>query len=337
MTRPLVLLDLANSRVHLFASDESGGSVYTKSSSLSSITFPTGLGTLVMHDDSHQDINNVTSTKQNLSAGSGLLVLASNDTTDRYWHHYDSLGSTPSGPTASFTANPSSGDAPLAVTFTDTSTGGPTSWSWDFTDDGTVDATTQNAAHTYTAAGTYTARLTVSNTNGTSSTTRTVTVSEPGGGGTQTFAPSDDTYANSSSPTQVNGNTNNLRVRAGSTNLHTYLRFTVSGVGSISDARVRLWVLEPGVDGGGLQQTTTTAWSEGSLNWTNRPAPTGPVLDTAGAAATGTWVELDVSAVVTGDGTYSFVLINGANDLVRYASSEASNAAQRPQLVVTTP
>jgi PKD repeat protein len=246
-------------------------------------------------------------------------------------------GGTPSGPTASFTANPSSGDAPLAVTFTDTSTGGPTSWAWDFTDDGTVDATTQNAAHTYTAAGTYTARLTVSNTNGTSSTTRTVTVSEPGGGGTQTFAPSDDTYANSSSPTQVNGNTNNLRVRAGSTNLHTYLKFTVSGVGSISDARVRLWVLEPGVDGGGLQQTTTTAWSEGSLNWTNRPAPTGPVLDTAGAAATGTWVELDVSAVVTGDGTYSFVLINGANDLVRYASSEASNAAQRPQLVVTTP
>ena len=52
-----------------------------------------------------------------------------------------------SPPVASFTANPTSGNAPLAVTFADTSTGGPTSWQWDFGDgtglDGPVPAGSQ--------------------------------------------------------------------------------------------------------------------------------------------------------------------------------------------------
>ena len=37
-------------------------------------------------------------------------------------------------PIASFTANVISGSAPLKVIFTDTSTGAPTSWYWDFGD-----------------------------------------------------------------------------------------------------------------------------------------------------------------------------------------------------------
>jgi len=67
-------------------------------------------------------------------------------------------------PTASFSAAPTSGTAPLAVQFTDTSSGSPTAWTWNF-GDGTG-ATTQNPAHTYTAAGTYTVTLTVSNSAG---------------------------------------------------------------------------------------------------------------------------------------------------------------------------
>ena len=47
------------------------------------------------------------------------------------------------------------------VGFTDTSAGQPTSWQWDFQDDGTVDSTIQNAAFVYPAAGLYTVRLTV--------------------------------------------------------------------------------------------------------------------------------------------------------------------------------
>ncbi|MDW5549990.1 PKD domain-containing protein, partial [Methanosarcina sp.] len=67
-------------------------------------------------------------------------------------------------PVASFSSNANSGNAPLSVTFTDTSTGSPTSWKWDF-GDGTY-STVQNPTHIYSTAGKYTVTLTASNTAG---------------------------------------------------------------------------------------------------------------------------------------------------------------------------
>jgi len=68
---------------------------------------------------------------------------------------------------ANFTADTTSGSAPLAVNFTDISTGTPTSWTWDFGDSG--NSTEQNPTHTYTSEGTYTVELTVSNSLGSDS------------------------------------------------------------------------------------------------------------------------------------------------------------------------
>ncbi|MBN2002709.1 MAG: PKD domain-containing protein [Anaerolineae bacterium] len=70
------------------------------------------------------------------------------------------------GPTAAFVANVTSGETPLTVQFSDASQNGPTAWEWDFENDGTVDATTQNASHTYTEPGVYSVRLRVSNDGG---------------------------------------------------------------------------------------------------------------------------------------------------------------------------
>jgi hypothetical protein len=36
-------------------------------------------------------MNNATSTKQNVNSTTGLVVLASNDVTDEYWHLHESL------------------------------------------------------------------------------------------------------------------------------------------------------------------------------------------------------------------------------------------------------
>jgi PKD repeat protein len=85
----------------------------------------------------------------------------------------------PAGPTASFSATPTSGAAPLTVQFTDTSTGIPTAWSWNFGDGGS--STAQNPSHAYTAAGTYTVALTVSNNGGSDTASRTglISVSSP--------------------------------------------------------------------------------------------------------------------------------------------------------------
>jgi PKD repeat protein len=82
-------------------------------------------------------------------------------------------------PVASFTATPSSGDAPLSVGFTDTSTGNPTTWAWDFESNGSVDSTAQNPTHVYTTPATYTATLTVTNGVGSDSETAQIVVNTP--------------------------------------------------------------------------------------------------------------------------------------------------------------
>jgi PKD repeat protein len=86
--------------------------------------------------------------------------------------------STPTAPVASFTATPTSGTAPLSVHFTDTSTGSPTSWAWTFGDGAT--STSQNPSHVY-AAGTYTVGLTVANSAGSDSVTRSALITVSAG------------------------------------------------------------------------------------------------------------------------------------------------------------
>ena len=83
------------------------------------------------------------------------------------------LTPTPVPPVANFTANVTSGLAPLAVAFNDTSAGEPTSWSWDFENDGVVDSTEQNPTFTYTTVGTYTVSLTVTKAETSNTETKT--------------------------------------------------------------------------------------------------------------------------------------------------------------------
>ncbi|MDD4137055.1 MAG: PKD domain-containing protein, partial [Methanoregula sp.] len=67
-------------------------------------------------------------------------------------------------PVANFTANTTSGTAPLTVRFTDLSTGTPTGWNWSF-GDGKF-SLLQNPAHTYAFSGTYNVSLNVTNAGG---------------------------------------------------------------------------------------------------------------------------------------------------------------------------
>ncbi|MFA5269224.1 MAG: PKD domain-containing protein, partial [Methanoregula sp.] len=73
-------------------------------------------------------------------------------------------------PAAAFTGTPTCGKAPLSVTFTDSSAGSPSAWSWDFGDGAT--SPEQHPVHTYTAAGKYTVSLTASNAGGSNTSTR---------------------------------------------------------------------------------------------------------------------------------------------------------------------
>ncbi|MBP1928332.1 C1A family cysteine protease/subtilisin family serine protease [Methanolinea mesophila] len=77
----------------------------------------------------------------------------------------------PVPPVASFSAEPRSGEVPLTVRFTDTSTGNPTSWAWDANGDSVIDNTSRNCTFTYTNPGSYSVSLTIRNASGYSNTT----------------------------------------------------------------------------------------------------------------------------------------------------------------------
>jgi PKD repeat protein len=82
-------------------------------------------------------------------------------------------------PVAAFSSNVTEGVAPLPVKFTDTSTGFPALWAWEFGDGAT--SSEQNPVHVYTTAGTYSVTLTVTNGAGSDSLAQTnlITVNVP--------------------------------------------------------------------------------------------------------------------------------------------------------------
>jgi hypothetical protein len=94
ITRPMLLIDESNLDLHVFAtSSESGGTIRHKSSPISSISFPSGQGSVFLRDASQTNaLNNATATKQNVTRQSGLVVLASNESSGAYyWHNYLAL------------------------------------------------------------------------------------------------------------------------------------------------------------------------------------------------------------------------------------------------------
>ena len=93
-----------------------------------------------------------------------------------------------------------------------------------------------------------------------------------------------------------------------------------------------MWCTDASPDGG-TAYPTTSAWSEATTSWSNAPAATGGALGSPGAVAAGTWVEFDVTGMVTGNGEVDVLLADGNTNSAFYSSREGSAP---PQLAVTT-
>ncbi len=334
-TRAIVELDEVDQIIHVFAtSPESGGSIYEKTSPMGSISFPGGKGTVVM-TDADGKLNNSTSTKQNVGPATGLVVLASSGQ-HVYFHQYFSLGGGGGGgisPAAAFSATPTSGAAPLSVHFTDTSSGGPTAWQWDFQNDGTVDSTQQNPSFVYTSPGTYSVKLTASNSSGDDTVTKSGYITVTAAGPTLTFTPTDDSFVRSNFPDENNGSADNLRSFKKIAETDTYLKFTVRGVtGPVTSAKLRLYVVDASTSGGILYSVADTTWTEGTITWNTKPPASGAAIGPAGKAALGTWVEIDLGSKINGNDTYSLALVGSYPDAAWFSSKEGTHT---PQLVLT--
>jgi hypothetical protein len=115
------------------------------------------------------------------------------------------------------------------------------------------------------------------------------------------------------------------------------VKFTVSGIGnkSILSVKLRLYCVDGSPFGGEFHQVTDTTWSEGSVNWNNAPSANAGILASLGKVSANKWYEVDVTSLITGDGTYS-VKINSTNTDGAYYSTKEGTAGFAPQLVITT-
>jgi len=197
--------------------------------------------------------------------------------------------------------------------------------------DTTVNASTQ---YTYTVK----ARDAAGNTSPASN---AATVTTPASGTTiLTLAPTADTTAREASPSSNFGGATTLEADSGTgAGKDSYLKFSVGGVtGAVQSAKLRLRTTtasNAGTSNGPAAYTTGTGWTETGLTWSARPAVTSGATDDKGALAANTWVEWNVTPLVSGDGTYSFRLATTSTDGVIFHSKEASASANRPQLLVT--
>ena len=116
--------------------------------------------------------------------------------------------------------------------------------------------------------------------------------------------------------------------------MESVVRFDVSGVAApVTAARLRLWVTDPSGNGPEVYASQTD-WNEQAVTWNTRPPSTSGLLADVGSVSAGTFVDYDVSAHVTGDGTWSFVLRADSTDGADFHSRENTNP---PRLIITTP
>ncbi len=168
-------------------------------------------------------------------------------------------------------------------------------------------------------------------------------LNDDGGGASPvvTFRAVHDASVESTNMATNYGSETSLRVRSsGSPEYRSYFKFTLAGLtGNVTNAKLRLYVVDEDVNAGSVYpvantlRASTMDWTQSVLSWNNAPDIAAPALAALGAVKVKTWVELDVTAAVGGNGTYSFAIKSVDAHSVYFSSSEGS---QPPELVVTT-
>ena len=219
------------------------------------------------------------------------------------------LGPTSSTPT--YTPSPS---ATFTGTPTATSVASPTNT-------GTATATTI-ASITPTSTSTFTPTPTSTPTS-----TPTLTTSS------LTFLPVEDAYIASGSPTTNYGSATTLQVD-NSPIKHFLIKFDVTGLngGQVVSAKLRLYNVDPASKGGDFYAVNDTSWQEETLTWNNAPAALTNLIASLGSVSANNWYEIDITSLISGDGTYSLRISSTSSDGADYSSKEGANP---PQLVIT--
>jgi hypothetical protein len=160
---------------------------------------------------------------------------------------------------------------------------------------------------------------------------------EPATGGDRirAFVAAADTFITSDEPDQTNGDEKKI-VSGGSPERRALVRFTVTGwEGRVGRAELRLRTSDDNDgsdDGGTIRAMSDASWPEGTLTWNQAPPGDRMRFEPLGKVTKGTWYGVDVTAAVTGNGSYSFTISSDSDDAAHYDSRESGDHA--PQLVL---
>ena len=116
--------------------------------------------------------------------------------------------------------------------------------------------------------------------------------------------------------------------------ISSYLTFNIQGLsGPVASAKLRFYVNSSSSAGFNVYGVPNADWNELSLTYNNAPA-LGNSGGSSGAVKSGTWITVDVTVLVTGNGVVSLALTGNSSTLFSVASRERGTRA--PQLIITT-
>ncbi|MCW3813903.1 DNRLRE domain-containing protein [Micromonospora sp. DR5-3] len=137
-----------------------------------------------------------------------------------------------------------------------------------------------------------------------------------------------DTYVKASSPTSRYGSTPVVRVD-GDPVTNAYLKFTVSGLtGEVRRARLKVWVAAGSSSGFAVRPVADSSWSETLTNWDNAPLIDSTSIAASGRTTTGTWITLDITSLISGNGTITVGLTSSGASSSSYGSRESDTPPQ---------
>ena len=149
---------------------------------------------------------------------------------------------------------------------------------------------------------------------------------------TPTAVDSADAYVRSDMPT-INFGSASVLVGRTSPEIDSYVKFDVSGLtGPPLRAVLRLWAETTGTTTYRVYQVTDNSWTESGLTFNNKPA-FGTLAATSGPTTAGTWMDLDVTGAVAGNGPVTLGFTTGSTAAKNFGARE--DAAHAPQLLLT--
>jgi acid phosphatase type 7 len=153
----------------------------------------------------------------------------------------------------------------------------------------------------------------------------------------KSFSPVADAYVIQSAATANFGGNAALRVD-NSPITHSYLRFVVSGLNGagVQSAVLRVYANSGNASGFSVQNVSDNAWSENLINFSNAPVP-GRVLNSSKSFGAGTFVDVDLSEAIKGEGIFSLLLSTTSVTNTSLAAREAGKSTPQLLIIATSP